>query len=124
MTMDRMRVGRMGERLAAAHLEEQGLRIVSRNWRCAGEAVRGELDIVAWEGQTLVFCEVKTRRRAYAESAFAAVTPRKQGQLRRLAGAYLSAAGGNAVAVRFDLVAVWWPPEGGGARIEHVRHIA
>ncbi|MGI8575170.1 MAG: YraN family protein [Egibacteraceae bacterium] len=124
MTMDRARVGRMGERLAAAHLEELGLRIVDRNWRCAGEAVRGELDIVARDGQTLVFCEVKTRRRAHAESAFAAVTPRKQGQLRRLAGAYLAAAGGGAEAVRFDLVAVWWPPEGGRARVAHVRGIA
>src|SRR3954453_22932911 len=50
--------GAHGERIAAAYLTDAGLRVLDRNWRCRD----GELDIVARDGDALVFCEVKTRR--------------------------------------------------------------
>ena len=51
-------VGAYGERVAARALGDAGLSIIEQNWRCA----TGEIDIVALDGATLVFCEVKTRR--------------------------------------------------------------
>ena len=53
-----IQLGALGERIAAAYLTDAGLRVLDRNWRCR----EGELDIVAREGDALVFCEVKTRR--------------------------------------------------------------
>lgn len=87
--------------------------VVSRNWRCAAHELRGELDVVAWEGGVLVFCEVKTRRGRDTGGALLSVTPAKYRQLRRLAAAYLAETGLAAVEVRFDLVGVT-VPEGGG----------
>lgn len=118
MTVSSNRVGRIGEDLAARHLESLGYVIVARNWRTAVEAVRGELDIVARHGSTLVFCEVKTRRRTICDDAFAAVTWAKQRQLRRLAALYLAEV--DAVDVRFDVIAVAWPAAGGAAVIDHI----
>ena len=51
-------VGAYGERVAARWLSDAGMLVLDRNWRCAS----GELDIVARDGDTIVFCEVKTRR--------------------------------------------------------------
>jgi putative endonuclease len=100
----RAELGRAGEALAAARLEAAGLRIVARNWRCR----EGEVDLVAAGEGLLVFCEVKTRRGNGYGSPAAAVTPAKQARLRRLAAAYLAAAGVPASRVRFDVVAVTW----------------
>lgn len=119
MTASTNRVGRIGEDLAARHLERLGYVIVERNWRTAVEAVRGEVDIVARQGRTLVFCEVKTRRRTLCDDAFAAVTWSKQRQLRRLASLYLGAVD-ERVDVRFDVIAVAWPMGGGGAAVHHI----
>lgn len=119
MTAASNQLGRIGEDLAARHLEDLGYAIVARNWRASVEAVRGEVDIVARNGQTLVFCEVKSRRRTVCDDAFAAVTWSKQRQLRRLAALYL-AANGRADDVRFDVVAVAWPAAGGAAVIDHI----
>ena len=58
MSDGRRRLGAFGERLAAAHLEAKGYRIRARNYRCR----EGEIDIVAQDGDTLVFVEVRTRR--------------------------------------------------------------
>lgn len=119
MTASTNRVGRIGEDLAARHLEGLGYEVVSRNWRTSAQGVRGEIDIVARHGSTLVFCEVKSRRRTVCDDAFAAVTWSKQRQLRRLASLYLS--GGDwRPAVRFDVVAVTWPAAGGAAVIDHI----
>ncbi|MEX0659653.1 MAG: YraN family protein, partial [Egibacteraceae bacterium] len=102
-------LGRIGEQIAVRHLERAGLSVVARNWRCADAAVRGELDIVAVDGATLVACEVKTRRRAAADDALEAVTTRKQQQLRRLAAAYAAQLPWRPAALRIDVVGVWWP---------------
>lgn len=119
MTAASNRLGRIGEDLAARHLEGLGYVIVARNWRASVESVRGEIDIVARHGWTLVFCEVKARRASLCDDAFAAVTWSKQRQLRRLASLYLAERSGGTV-VRFDVVAVAWPPEGGPAVVDHI----
>ena len=119
MTQATNRLGRIGEDLAARHLEGLGYRIVERNWRAAAADVRGEVDIIAVHGRTLVFCEVKSRRRTICDDAFAAVTWAKQRQLRRLAALYLAGIGAH-TDVRFDVVAVAWPPDGGPADLQHI----
>ncbi|MDQ3538381.1 MAG: YraN family protein [Actinomycetota bacterium] len=122
MTTATNRIGRIGEELAVRHLQRLGYTIVARNWRVRVEGVRGELDIVATDAGALVFCEVKTRRRAGPDGpALAAVDRGKQRQLRRLAGLYLAEHGGYGAEVRFDVVGVAWPATGGAAELVHVR---
>lgn len=119
MTQSTNRIGRIGEQLAVNYLQQRGYVIVERNWRAAADNVRGEIDVIARDGATLVICEVKTRRRSLGEGAFAAVTGCKQRQIRRLAALYLAARVPN-VDVRFDVVAVSWLPQGGAPVVEHV----
>lgn len=113
------RLGRLGEDLAVRHLQTLGYRIVARNWRAASADVRGEVDVIAEDGASLVFCEVKSRRQAVFDNAFAAVNWSKQRQLRRLAALYL-AGRTERVDVRFDVVAVALPVGGGAAAVEHI----
>ncbi len=108
-------LGAYGEDLAAAHLTEAGLVVLDRNWRCS----IGELDIVARDGNTLVFCEVKTRRSTAFGDPAEAITWRKARTLRQLAGRWLSEHNEHARDVRFDIVAVI----AGHDRPAAVRHI-
>src|SRR5699024_12473521 len=78
----RQALGGRGEDLAAAFLEDAGLVIIERNFRCP----RGELDIIARDRETAVFVEVKTRRTAALGSPLEAVTRTKLARLRLLAG--------------------------------------
>ena len=120
MTQSTNRIGRIGEDMAVRHLQRHGFQIVERNWRASVADVRGELDIVAQEHGTVVFVEVKSRRSSTSEGTLAAVGWQKQRQLRRLAALYLTSRGDH-VDVRFDVVAVCWPPAGGVADIIHIR---
>jgi putative endonuclease len=115
----RSRLGAIGERIAARHLEAAGMTVLARNWRARGE-VRGELDLVVRDGDVLVVCEVKTRRRSEAGAPLEAITPRKLAQLRRLAAAFLADTGARAAGIRIDAVGVAWPVEGGRAQVVHV----
>jgi len=117
------RLGRYGEQLAVRHLQRSGFVVLARNWRPAGVDLRGELDIVADEAGVLVVCEVKTRRGEQTGGPLAGVTPRKYGQLRRLAASYLASADRHWEQVRFDAVGVWWPDGGGRAQLVHLRDI-
>jgi putative endonuclease len=110
-------LGRSGEQLAAQFLEAAGYRIVERNWR----GTRGELDIVAEQGGTTVFVEVKTRAGARFGHPFEAITHKKLRALRRLAGEWCAAAGSHA-RIRLDAIAVIGGSDG-PARIEHLRGI-
>lgn len=122
MTRATIALGQLGERLAAEHLDGLGYTLVTRNWRASVDGLRGELDIVARDGATLVFCEVKARRGAVADDrALAAVGAAKRRQLRRLAGLYLAREGRHAGPVRFDVVGIGWPAAGGAPRLVHVR---
>ncbi|RME72143.1 MAG: endonuclease, partial [Verrucomicrobia bacterium] len=83
--------GEAGERLAAEWLRrEKGFRILARNWRARRDR-RLELDIVARDGEALVFVEVKTRApEALVPGYHAAVTPAKKRSVRRAAKAYVA----------------------------------
>lgn len=116
MTTVRQAVGAYGERRAVALLTDAGLRIIARNWRCAD----GEIDIIAWDGEDLVFCEVKTRRSLEFGPPAAAVVAAKARRLRRLALRWLSANDLHARDIRFDVVSVL-PQRRGPARVEHLR---
>lgn len=113
-------LGPIGEEVAARHLTGLGMRVAARNWRCAEGDLRGELDIVAWDGAVLVFCEVKARRGLAAGGPLAAVTPRKQQQVRRLAMAFLAASAMRAREIRFDVVGVCWHAGQDEPEIAHV----
>lgn len=95
-------VGDHGEELACEHVVQQGWQVVERNWRCAA----GEVDIIAWDGDCLVFCEVKTRRSTRYGPPVEAVTPAKAARLRRLAWSWLRAHDVHPRHVRIDVIAV------------------
>ena len=107
--------GRLGEDLASAHLVEQGLTVLERNWRCDV----GELDIVAREGDVLVICEVKTRSSRRFGDPLEAVTPSKAARLRRLAARWVVEHEVRPREIRIDLVGVVL--NGSNPEIEHVR---
>ncbi|MDW3213718.1 MAG: YraN family protein [Ilumatobacteraceae bacterium] len=98
--------GRWGEALADRHLRRVGHRIVDRNWRSPERGVRGELDIVSFVGDVVVFVEVKARRRHGFGGAAAAVDDRKQQQIRSLAESWLRLHGDAVERVRFDVIAI------------------
>ena len=82
----RQHLGRIGEDLALAHLERLGYALVARNHRTR----YGELDLVVFDGTTLVFVEVKTRRASAAgRGPWEALDERKRRQVRRMAAAFL-----------------------------------
>ena len=95
-------VGRSGEAAVAAYLASMGWTVIDRNWHGA----HGELDIVAREGDTVVFVEVKARRGPHLDEAFARVDRRKQAALALTAEEYLEAHGLHDVAWRIDVIAV------------------
>jgi putative endonuclease len=91
------------------------MEILARNLRSR----LGEIDLVARDGGTLVFVEVKTRSGAPREPPQAAVDARKRQRLARLALNYLARAWLRDLACRFDVVAVTLDPTGGPPRVEH-----
>ncbi|MBX7166761.1 MAG: YraN family protein [Pirellulales bacterium] len=110
-------LGRRGERAAARYLRRLGYKIVAQGDRSRP----GELDLVAVDGRTVVFVEVKTRSSHRRGHPAEAVGPEKQRRLARLALVYLKAHGLLACAARFDVVAVTWPA-GRRPSIEHFRN--
>lgn len=109
------RPGQLGEDLACAALRAAGLEVVARNYRCR----TGEIDVIAREGETWVFVEVKQRTGGSHGSAIEAVTATKQRRIVRAARQYLARAGLAEVEVRFDVVAI--DGVGDSARIRHER---
>ena len=92
--------GLLGEIRAAAFLRRQGMRILARRYRTA----HGEIDLIAREGTTLVFVEVKTRPRGRLDSGLAAVNAEKRGHIRYAAREYLRTHG--QAAFRFDVIEI------------------
>ncbi len=106
-------LGHRGENMAARHLRNQGYKIIERNFRCEV----GEVDIIAREGKTLVFVEVKTR--AYDDPMPEdQVNEVKRHQLTKAARYYLSRYGTPQPPARFDVVAIVWP----SGRDPQIRH--
>jgi putative endonuclease len=101
--------GRDGEDLAAAFLEEKGLRVIARNIR----SPRGEIDIAALEGETLVFAEVKTWSALGIEELEHSLTAEKQRRIIETAKYFLlSHREYKSMAVRFDVLFIRRPPPG------------
>ena len=103
--------GTVGEAAAIAYLERLGLRLIDKNVQFGPRSgLKGELDIVAWDGETLAFIEVKTRRGSPGQVApNENITPAKQRQLARLAEVYAAKHGlyDDDITLRFDVVAVY-----------------
>ncbi len=102
----RAALGARGEDLAARFLVESGMVLLARNWRIADGELRGELDLILREGDTLVVAEVKTRRGLAFGSPLEAVTPRKQAKVRQLAAAFARESRVRARNLRCDVVGV------------------
>ena len=112
-------LGAVGEELAAQHLTRRGFRILDRNYRTRW----GELDIVAFDGHALVFCEVKSRRvGGSAGGALEAVSPVKQTQVRRMAGRWLVERRDRPYAevIRFDAIGITFDSAGRLVALEHL----
>ena len=104
MTHARIALGRTGEDLACEELKRRGYAIIARRYRRRG----GELDIIARDGQTMVFVEVKTREgRAFGE-ACEAVTANKRRTITRLALDYLMRHRLTECSCRFDVVSIYF----------------
>ncbi len=124
----RKQLGRAGEEMAQRTLQEAGLTILTRNWRCA----EGELDIVAQErapdyvrgGEIcdwLVLVEVRTRRGLAFGTALESITPRKAAKLRQVARRYVQATGWSGP-WRIDVVGIQMDGQGRLLAVDHIRH--
>jgi putative endonuclease len=116
---ERRRLGCHGEQLAAEHLMRRGFQILERNFRTRW----GELDIVAFDGEILVFCEVKTRMLAPGTgNPLDAVHAVKRAKVRRMAAQWLSQRSDHPYAeiLRFDAIGVTFNPAGALTAIEHL----
>ncbi len=113
MVTERRRLGDFGERVAAHRLEARGMAIIARNLRIGG----GEIDLLARDGETLVFVEVRTRRGAPGLAA-ESLDPAKLEKLRAAALAYCEREGIDPEATRFDAVTIDLDA-GGRARAVH-----
>lgn len=111
-------LGDAGERRAARYLRAQGYRILARQYRTP----LGEIDLIALDGECIVFVEVKTRRSRAAGLPVEAVDGAKQAQLTRLALAYLKRRRLLDRAARFDVVAILWSEGNQEPQIMHYQN--
>jgi putative endonuclease len=116
VTDRRLATGQRAEALAAAFLEQQGLRILARNWRQPG----GEIDLVADDAGTCVFVEVRARTGLDFGHPLEAVGVTKRAQVVRAARLYLHLETPQASGYRFDVVGVLFAPDGGEPQLFHV----
>jgi putative endonuclease len=101
-----LELGRRGEEAAYFYLRRCGYTVVARDWRSG--KVRGDLDLVGWEGDTLCFIEVKTRGNRKVATAESAVDHDKTQVLRRIARQYLLALPDTPDQVRFDVLSIYY----------------
>ena len=111
-------LGNRGERAAAKYLRRQGLRILRRNWQTRW----GEIDLIARDGDTIVFVEVKTRASGVAGDGSEAVDALKQRHLTNAALAFLKQHGLLEHRSRFDVVTLLWPENAREPEIHHYRN--
>ncbi len=114
--MEAQTLGLRGEDLAVAYLREHGYRIVVRNYRYH----HLEVDIVAMDGDELVFVEVKARSSFQYGDPEYFVTESKQEKLRRAARAYIEDRVTGLVSCRFDVIAI--AERGGKPEVRHLKH--
>lgn len=111
-------LGRRGEDLAAAHLNDLGLVVLERNYRSR----RGEIDIIARDGNILVICEVKTRSSDHFGHPLAAVDHRKLRRMRQVAMDWVGERGVRPSTIRFDVIGIIESPHG-HPTLEHLRGV-
>jgi putative endonuclease len=115
----RHRLGKQGETLAAEHLTRLGYEIVERNYRTRW----GELDIVAFDGTTLAFCEVKTRRLSpTTDTPFEGFRASQRQRLRKMAGTWMIERKDrpHSELIRFDAIGVTIDAYGKLVSLEHL----
>lgn len=115
MSLLRKLLGRTGEDRAAKHLSGLGYRILDRNFRTP----HGEIDLIALDGDTVVFVEVKTRTGDAFGAPELAVDGRKQNRMVKAALSYLKRRRLQQMPCRFDVVAIAGPSAG---QVELIRH--
>ena len=101
-----LEMGERGEEAGLFHLRREGCVLVAQRWRNAKQ--RGDIDLIAWEGDTLCFIEVKTRAGRDVATAESAVNEEKRQVLRRLARMYLKTVEPAPESVRFDVLSVYF----------------
>ena len=116
MTAKSQRFGKKNEKLAIGFLKRRGYRIIERNFRTP----MGEVDIIAADGDTIVFVEVKARRTARFGHPKFAVTPVKQRHLSMAALAYLKETRNTGTRARFDVIAIRYA--GDMPMVEHIQN--
>ena len=102
MTKERLELGKFGEELAFRKIKRLGYKKIVRNFRCP----LGEVDIIARDGDTLVFMEIKTRKGRSIDYAKEAVNAKKKRQISKVALAYMKSRDCSDVRARFDVVAI------------------
>jgi putative endonuclease len=102
MTIQKALLGQIGEEAAVAYLKRQGYRIVEQNFRNQ----LGEIDIIAADGDTVCFIEVKTRNSDLFGTPFESVTKAKQRKIGQVALSYLKYKGKSDDEVRFDVISI------------------
>lgn len=102
MTRERLSLGEMGERLALKKIKRLGYKFIAKNYRCP----LGEIDLIARDGDCLVFIEIKTRRGRSIGYAKEAINRRKMRQISKVALAYMKANNCCDVKARFDVIAI------------------
>lgn len=116
--MNRKDTGERGEKLARDFLKKQGYKIVENNYRCR----RGEVDIIAWDGDTLVFVEVRSKRNLACGSPEESITRTKQERLRLTAYHYLENNHLDDADWRIDAILVEMDALGNSTRLEHLQN--
>jgi putative endonuclease len=106
--MDRGAFGTFGEDIARRYLESQGYRILERGWHNR----YGEIDLIASQGDEVVFVEVKARRSGRFGTPEEAVTPAKAARLRAAAAGYIAGSPQRVSAYRIDVIAISSGPDG------------
>lgn len=102
MTYNRRRIGTEKEQLAGAYLEKEGYEIIEYNYRCK----KGEIDIIAKDGEYLVFCEVKYRSGTTKGTPAEAVNYKKQRTISKCALFYITEKHWQYLPCRFDVISV------------------
>ncbi|QDU10981.1 YraN family protein [Gimesia aquarii] len=111
-------LGDQGERAAIKFLKQAGYSILAKQYRTG----QGEIDVIALDGQTVVFVEVKTRRSDSKGKPFEAITPQKQSQLTRLASSFLKKHKLLQQPARFDVISILWPRARANSAKPEIQH--
>ena len=112
----RERAARAGERIGEAMCDLRGYAVVGRNVREG----RGEIDLIARDGDTVVFVEVKFRSGGDTLAPLTAVGWKKRGDVARAATRYLARHGLTNAPIRFDVIGITWEADGSRLRVEHI----